>query len=133
MKHLSVSRRTLALVSIGTATLMAACGEDKRVKELSAGITRDSAVTVLAQDIKGASGPDAFPNVYKRDAYLIDGKDYEVLYFSAENKKFMKDSVQYSELTPIVFVNNILYGKGWQVWDSIAAAHKIPVPDHKAK
>ena len=52
-------------------------------------------------------------------------------YFTPDNKKSGKDSVAYKKLTPLVFVENKFVAKGWPAWDSIAAAHKIPVPNHK--
>ena len=127
MHDLSVRRRVIAVASFTAVLGLAAC-EDKRVKELNAGITRDSAVTVLAQQIKGG-GSDAFPNVYKRAHYLINGKQYEVLYFSPNNEKEGKDSVRAKKLTPLVFVDNQLIAKGWSAWDSISKANNIPLED----
>ena len=123
MHHFSVRRRMYVLSALGALTVLAAC-EDKRVKELDTGITRDSAITVLAQEIKGG-GSDSFPNVYRRDRYLIGGKNLEVLYFAPNNEKEGRDTVPFKKLTPLVFVNNKLVAKGWPAWDSIAAANKI--------
>jgi len=124
-----VRRGAVAVVALSVAGLLVACGgEDKRVKQLSQGITRDSAMTVIGINPKNAKGPDSLPNVYTTEKYLIEGKNYQVLYFTPENQKFAPgDSVQLRKLTPIVFVDNLLVGKGWTVWDSIAAAHKIVV------
>jgi len=124
-----VRRRVITLATLATAVVVIGCGEDKRVKQLNTGITRDSAVSVIAQNYRGAS--DSFPNVYTREKYLIDAKNYEILYFTPNNEKQGKDSVPYKNLTPLVFVNNMLVAKGWNAWDSIAAAHKIPVKSHK--
>lgn len=138
MPHVSVRTRILALATMSAVTLLVACGEDKRTKELNTGITRDSAVSVMAQGIKGG-GRDSFPNVYDRARYLINGQTYEVLYFTPENKKFSpenkkkQDSVRMSDLTPIVFLDNKLVGKGWPAWDSISKANKIPLVDHSKK
>lgn len=124
MYHFSVRRRASSLVVIAGVISLVACGEDKRVAELKTGITRDSAVSVLAQEIKGG-GSDSFPNVYSRDRYLIGGKNYEVLYFAPNNEKEGKDSVPWRKLTPLVFADNKLMGKGWPVWDSITKANKL--------
>src|SRR5262249_8327013 len=78
-------RRALTLLAPGAAVLRAACG-DKRIKQLNLGITRDSAMSVLATNLKGG-GHDAFPNVYTREAYLTNGKYYEVLYYTPDNDK----------------------------------------------
>ena len=75
-------------------------------------------------EIKGG-GSDSFPNVYMRDRYLIEGKNFEVLYFAPNNEKQGKDSVPWRKLTPIVFLNNKLVAKGWPAWDSITKTNKI--------
>jgi len=144
MTHFSVRRRTLLLAGIGTASILAAC-EDKRVKQLNAGISRDSAVEIIKQDLKPATDvksgapPDSFPNVYTRERFLIAGKNVEVLYFTPENDKAPElvrgrvpsagpdTIIPYKRLTPLVFIDNHLAGRGWAYWDSMATANKIPV------
>jgi hypothetical protein len=127
MYQFSVRRRASSLVALSAVVMLVAC-EDKRVKELNTGITRDSAVTVLSQEVKGNKS-DSFPNVYSRERYLVAGKNYEVLYFAPNNEKEGRDSVPWKKLTPLVFVDNKLAGKGWAQWDSIATANKMPVKD----
>jgi hypothetical protein len=133
MNHFSVRRKAVTTAALSAAAFLAAC-QDKRVKALDTGITRDSAVSVIAQDLKPGSPPDSFPNVYKREKYLMGGKNYEVLYFNSDNKKQVvvngvapKDSIPMKELTPIVFMENRLLGKGWDFWDSVAKANNIPI------
>lgn len=126
MDHSSVRRRVLFVAGLSCAALTAAC-EDKRVKQLDTGITRDSAVSVISHDLKPGTSPDSFPNVYKRDRFLIAGKHYEVLYFTPNNEKFGKDTVPMKKLTPIVFADYKLIGRGWAFWDSVRTANKIPV------
>ncbi len=126
MNHVSVNRSALVLSIFATAVLSAGC-EDKRVRQLDTGITRDSAVSVMSHDLKPGSPSDSFPNVYKRDLYLMGGKHYEVMFFTPNNEKQGKDSVQLKNLTPVVFVENRLIGRGWPFWDSVAKANKIPI------
>ena len=126
MHHSSVRRRVLFVAGLSTAALTAAC-EDKRVKELDTGITRDSVMSVISHDLKPGSPPDSFPNVYKRDRYLINGKHIEVLYFTPNNEKAGKDTVPLKQLTPLVFVENKLQGRGWGYCDSVRTANKIPI------
>jgi hypothetical protein len=130
MHDLSVRRRTMVLVGLTATAWLVACGEDKRVKQLEAGITRDSAVSIISHDLRSGSGPDSFPNVYTRERYIIAGKSHEVLFFTPNNEKQGKDSVTYGKLTPIVFVDNRLVAKGWPAWDSISKANNIPLKDH---
>jgi hypothetical protein len=141
MNHPSVSRRTVLTAGLLCTALIAAC-EDKRVKELKTGISRDSAVNVIKQDAKPAqvSGTptDSFPNVYTREQYLINGQNLDILYFTPDNAKAKvlpfgrspsrkEDSIPFKRLTPLVFVNNKLVGRGWDYWDSVSKANKIPL------
>jgi len=131
VKSYFVRQRVGVVVGAGLVGLLVAC-DDKRISQLDTGITRDSAVTVLAQKING-SGSDAEPNVYTKERYLVDGKTFEVLYFTPNNEKIgkSKDTLAWGKLTPLVFVENKLVAKGWPGWDSIATAHKIPVKKHQ--
>ena len=141
MDHSSVSRRTVLTAGLLGVAFLAAC-EDKRVKELKTGISRDSAVSVIKQDAKPATTTgtptDSFPNVYTREQYLINGQNFDVLYFTPENDKAKvlpfgrrpqtkEDSIPFKRLTPLVFVNNKLIGRGWDFWDSVSKANKIPL------
>ena len=77
-----------------------------------------------------ARGSDSLPNVYRTDRYLIDGKTYEVFYFSGTSKHLygdIKDTIPWKELTPIVMVDRVVMGKDWPYLDSLSAAHKIPI------
>jgi hypothetical protein len=124
MNHPFVRRNAFVLAGLTAATFLVAC-EDKRVKQLDTGITRDSALSILSQDLKPGSGPDSFPNVYRRARYLIKGKNYEVLFFTPNNEKAGKDSVETKKLTPLLFVDNKMIGRGWNVLDSVSKADKI--------
>lgn len=126
MNDFSVRRGIVVVAGVGAALALAAC-QDKRVKALDTGITRDSAVTVIAP---GAKGRDSFPNVYKRERYLIGGKNYEVLFFTSNDEKQGKDTVANKKLVPLVFVENKLVGKGWEYWDSVSKANNIPLESH---
>ena len=134
MNRFFVRRKAIVLAGVSTATLLAAC-EDKRVKQLDTGITRDSAVSILSHDLKPGAPPDSFPNVYTRGQYLVNGKHYEVLYFTPDNEKApavntkpTHDTIPLRKLTPIVFAENRMVCKGWGCWDSVAKANKIAVP-----
>lgn len=134
MSHFFV-RRSTAIGALSFAVILVGC-EDKRVSQLDTGISRDSALSVISHDVKAgtATGPDSFPNVYTRDRYLISGKNYEVLYFTPNNEKIEKagkDTIPKRNLSPIVFVDNRLIGRGWPFWDSLAATLKIPLPPKK--
>jgi hypothetical protein len=130
MDDVLVRRRAITLAALAAAVVLVGCGEDKRLKELNTGITRDSAVKVIGQNA-GGTASDSLRNVFITERFLTNGQNFEVLYFTPNNKKAGKDTVPYKKLTPVVFVENKLVAKGWNAWDSIAGAHKIPVPSHK--
>jgi hypothetical protein len=124
MRSCIVRRSTIVLSAFTALTLLVAC-EDKRVKELQTGITRDSVMSITAQQTSGA---DSQPSIYMRAEYLINGKTLEVLYFDSKNRKHATDTtVKLRTLTPLVMYDGKLVGKGWSVWDSAAQANKIPV------
>jgi len=127
MNQSSVSRRALVPLALSIATLIVAC-EDKRVKEIDTGISRDSAVSIIAHDLPANAKSDSFPNVYIRERFLMGGKNYEVMYFTPNNDKAVagKDTA-WAKLTPIVLINNRVSGRGWTYWDSVATANKIPL------
>jgi len=121
-----VRRSTLALGAFTVLTFLVGC-QDKRVKDLQTGITRDSVMSVAA---KGTQGTDSMPSIYSSDRFLINGKTLEVLYFDSRNRKAGRDTVPYSQLTPLVMFDGKLVGKGWAAWDSIGKANKLTVPNH---
>jgi hypothetical protein len=135
MNDLFVRRKAMCVAALSAASLLVAC-EDTRVKKLDTGITRDSAVSVISHDLKPGSPPDSFPNVYTRGQFLIGGKRIEVLYFTPDNEKhpyvngkeIKGDTIPLRKLTPLVFVENRLAGRGWDFWDSVAKVNKIAVP-----
>ena len=127
MSDSSVRRTTLVALLAG-AVLATAC-EDKRVKALDTGISRDSALSVMGKGVS-STAPDSLPNVYLHERYLIAGKHYEVMYFTpSDTKKKLQDTtaVDWKKLTPVVFLEGKLIGRGWTYWDSVATANKIPL------
>lgn len=140
MHRYVVRRRAVTLAALGIAVVLTAC-EDSRIKQLHAGMTRDSVVTVLAENLHGG-GSDSFPNVFMRERYLSNGKNFEVLYYTPDNDKVgprkrlgpadtaHTDSVPWKKLTPLVFLDNKLMSKGWGPWDSLSKAINIPVKNH---
>jgi hypothetical protein len=109
--------------------LLAACGEDKRVKAIDTGMTKQDVLTEIGKN--GPAGADSLPNVYQRERYLIDTRNYEILFFSPTGKHafvgVQKDTIPWKDLTPIAMIDNRVVGKGWDYLDSLYAAHKIPV------
>ena len=126
--HIFVGSRSIMIVALGGAALLGACRQDARVKAVDTGITRDSLLTVIG---KSSPGIDSLPNVYTRERYLIDGRSYDVMFFSPTGKHLytgiQKDTIPWKDLTPIAMIENRVAGKGWDYLDSLYKAHKIPV------
>jgi hypothetical protein len=125
-----VGRKALVLAALSGSVLLGAC-KDKRIKDVQTGITRDSLLTVIG---KNAPGVDSIPNVYRTERFLIDGKTYEVFYFSGTGKHLfgpVKDTLPWKELTPIAMVDRVVVGKDWAFLDSLYTAHKIPLHPHE--
>ena len=127
MKSCSVRRLSPGVAALLASTVIVAC-QDKRVNQLDTGIGRDSVLQILTEGAT-RSATDSIPNVYKRSRYLMDGKEYEILYFTPKNVRSgaTKDSIPMRELTPVVLSDDKLIGRGWAFWDSLSLAHKRPV------
>ena len=126
--HSSVRTRTIAITALGTVALLTAC-QDARLKKVDTGMTRDQLLTEIGKN--APSGIDSLPNVYQRERYLVNGKNYEIFYFSASGKHVyqgvQKDTIPWKDLTPIAMIDNKVVGKGWEYLDSLSAANKIPL------
>lgn len=104
---------TLPVVLAVAAALAACSSGDARFKQLTVGITKDSALKVM-----GVAQP------VRADGFLIEGKSLEILYFAPAGTT---DSLPDREMSPLVAVNGQLVGWGWETLDSVAAASRIPV------
>jgi hypothetical protein len=125
--NVTIGRRAAVLVAATSVVALSACG-DKRIDSLSTGITRDSALKVLA----GGSSSDSLANVYKQESYINDGRVINILVYNKDGLKQADDStVADSRLTPVVTVDGKVTGWGWSHYDSVAAANNIPVKPHQ--
>ena len=117
------ARARFGAVFVGLV-LAAACMGDSTIRNLNAGISRDSTLKLL-----GAVGTDTFHNVYDYGNYIINGQALEFFYYDSKNRKFRRDTVERrKELTPLVVVNQKLVGWGWPFADSVAGANAIQLP-----
>ena len=104
-----------ALVCLAAGGLTA-CG-DSRIKKLTPGISRDSALKVINE---GASG-DSLARVYKQETYLVKGQVTNVLFYNKDGVKRQQDSTLSAKAqTPIVTVGGKVTGWGWDHYDSVA-------------
>ncbi len=131
MRSYLVSFRVPAMVAaFGAVALLSAC-EDKRVQTIEVGAGRDSVLNALAVEHDNPSaGPDSMPNVYMKERYFVNSKNYEVLYYEPNNKRAGRDTVPLEDLTPIVLIDGKMVGKGWDVYDSLVTADNLPSKKH---
>jgi len=116
----------LAAGLVTLAGTLAGCG-DSRIKELTAGMTRDSALKVINA---GAAG-DSLARVYKQEMYLVNGKHLNVLFYNKDGIKQASDSTLAAKAqTPIVTVDGKVTGWGWTHYDSVAKANSITPSPH---
>lgn len=127
--ELSAHRRLAWLIVIASAAALTACG-DSRIKELSAGISRDSVLTILGDGSPVVDG-DSLPHVYDAGKYLVNSRTYEVFYYTKTEEKAGADSVPPDKLTPIVLQDGTVSGWGWEHWDSVAKTINLPVAPRK--
>ena len=109
--------RTLRLAPLAALLLVSACSSsDARLKELSAGISKDSVLAIMGVD-----------KPQRADVFLVDGRYIEAMYFPAPGAT---DSASLTDrnMSPVIVVDGKLTAWGWKQWDSIATEHKIQVP-----
>lgn len=119
MVHMSasLSPRLFATSLLAVASLSCGAGEDTRVANLNVGISRDSAITAM-----GGVRPSRI------DPYLTGGQYIEALLYVREGREPVgTDTVPDRERTPVIAVNGLVTGWGWDHWDSVATANNIPV------
>jgi hypothetical protein len=104
-----------AAVVAGLLLTLGCSSEDSRLKKLTVGITKDSAIAAM-----GSAPSENAP-------YLMNGKYIETLYYVRPGKT---DSVSKTlrRTAPVVTVDGKVTGWGWKYWDSVAAANGIQVP-----
>jgi hypothetical protein len=118
-----VFNTALAGLAVGA---LSGCG-DSRIKQLTPGISRDSALKVVNE---GAAG-DSLARVYKQETYLVDGQQLNVLFYNKDGIKQASDSTLAADAqTPIVTVNGKVTGWGWTHYDSVAKANNITPAAH---
>ena len=116
MKTSSRARLGAFALAAAVVSLLASC-KDSRIRKLDEGISKDSALKVLAQ---GAPPGDSLLNVYKHTRYLVGGAMYDIYFFDPKNRKVWVDkNVPDKELTPVIMVDGKVDGWGWGDMDDI--------------
>jgi hypothetical protein len=122
---LFVRSRVPFAVASALVVLLSGCG-DSRIRKLSKGISRDSAMKIL-----GGTPADSTPYIYHTSGFIVNGRRIDVLYYDVQGRKRFRDSAPGEELTPVVLEKGQVEGWGWANWDSVAKSlNIIPIP-HK--
>ena len=120
------ARRSRALLAAALAVLAISACQDKRLRELATGISKDSALKILADGVP--ANADTIQNVYRHSQYLVDSKLFDIYMFDSDNRKLWTDpEVADKELTPIVVINDKVDGWGWDHMDDITFKYHIQV------
>lgn len=96
--------------------LTAGCG-DGRLKKLSVGIDRDSVAVVMQAD-----------QPLKSESYIVDGKVWDVLYYSNGSAAEGDDSIATRKLSPVIMADGKVAGWGWDYWEREAPKLKVQLP-----
>jgi hypothetical protein len=120
-----IARRRLGVaLALAFAVALSSCA-DKRIRDLDVGISKDSMLKVVG---RGAPEGDSLPNIYRHNAYLVQGKMFEVYFFDPENRKLADSvAVHSKELTPIVLLDGRVEGWGWRYASKLSRDYGIPV------
>jgi hypothetical protein len=127
-------RRRWHVVAPALALLGTACmGGDERTEQVVAGMSRDSALMVLASPTGGAggaadsAGTDSLRNVWRRTAYLVNSVNIEVLWYSPGNERWKaSDTVPSGRVIPVVLIDGKVVGVGRAAYDRVAEQYKLP-------
>ncbi len=106
--------RTLVAVALGSLAALGCSKDDSRLRGLTAGITKDSALAFI-----GENTPERPP------AYFINGQLIEAIMLRREDAEGPPDSLSHQQITPVIMINGKLAGWGWKYWDSVAGANNI--------
>lgn len=113
-----------------TLVLLAATGcddgGDARTEMITPGMDRAAVMSTLQGGEPGsATDPQAF--IWRSAQYIVDGKMIEVVWYSRDNeRRTATDTIPRGKVLPVVLADGVAVGAGYAVFDSVAAATKIP-------
>lgn len=122
------NRRLAPLALLGVAAFFAACGEgDSRTKQITPGMSSESALKVLGADPGAAISADTLRNVWRKTSFLMDNKHIDVIYYSPNNEHWRAaDTVPEDKVIPVVTVDGKVVGVGQRAYDSVSKIYKLP-------
>ena len=129
--------RSTYIVLTAAVTFLAACGDAAstdvgadKLEALAEGSPRDSVLLVMGQGPLIAQYSDTLrlEHGFRRETYLIDGKQFEVLYYRELQGNVVEPVAQAKE-TPIVLQDGKVLGWGWKYYVETAMTElKLPNP-----
>lgn len=129
--------RSTYIAFAAAAVLLAACSDTNsndvgvdKLAPLAEGTPKDSVLLVMGQGPLTAQYADTLriEKGFRRETYLIDGKQYEVLYYR-ELQGNVAEQVQQAKETPVVLQNGKVLGWGWKYYVETAMTDlKLPNP-----
>jgi hypothetical protein len=102
------------LLVLSALTIAGCGGRDRRLENLTVGISKDSAMAAM-----GVERPERI------DPYLVGGRYIEILFYNRPGAD--SGSVPDRELSPLIVVDGSLRGWGWGTLDSVASVNRIVV------
>ncbi|GAB1342321.1 hypothetical protein [Gemmatimonas sp.] len=129
--------RSTYIAFAAAAVLLAACGDSSsndvgadKLGVLAEGSPRDSVLLVMGQGPLTAQYADSLrlEKGFRRENYVIDGQQYEVLYYR-ELQGNVAEQVQQAKETPVVLKDGKVLGWGWKYFVETAMTDlKLPNP-----
>ena len=121
-------RRLTPVALLGVAVLYAACGDgDSRTRQITPGMSSESALKVLGADPAAAISADTLRNVWRKTSFLMDGQHIDVLYYSPNNEHWRAtDTVPEDKVIPVVSIDGKVVGVGQRAYDSVSKIYRLP-------
>ncbi|MCA0377013.1 MAG: hypothetical protein LCH84_15285 [Gemmatimonadetes bacterium] len=129
-----VVRAVPLLLAATLAASLTACGADEaasaRLKNVEPGMTREALLAEMGTGPLIGEGADSarVVNGFRRMRYLVDGKQYEVIYARDDAGK-VSEALSATLETPVVLDGDKVVGKGWAYYTKTAMTQlRLPNP-----
>jgi hypothetical protein len=136
--QLKLTNSKSLLVAIFSIAMLGACGPSDlgadRLKPIKSGASQAELLQAMGQGPLVASGADTMRviNGFRRQEYLVQGNQYEVIWFRAEPGS-LTDPITKASETPIVLNADTVMGWGWKYYQGRARALDLPDPTRDAE
>ena len=125
------SKRRLSMAAAVLMGALACAGGDERTEQVTPGMSRDSALAALRSTMPGEAGDtaaaDSLKHVWRRTAYLMNGVNIEILWYSPSGEKWKAtDTVPEERVIPVVLLDGKVAGVGRSAYNKVAEEYKLP-------